>query len=220
MQENCHLRFLIFELSSQRFFDLKFFGFFKNSKRRKFLLNWPSNCGCFLNTPIKVNRWKTLIGPCSSKLILSIFFVGRFVLAQFWAIALIISWSVKKSDFLTKWSKMIIYDRSAIIAGNPHFESPIKVGGCKTKLSVGPRRWLGKKAKKSCLRGEFCRTKTPIFCFFLKFSKMAILIGKYLRDNSAYRKNEVHSGKANGKCKKAVISDFLFLNFRHRDFLV
>ena len=115
---------------------------------------------------------------------------------------------------------MIIYDRSAIIAGNPHFESPIKVGGCKTKLSVGPRRWLGKKAKKIMSKGRILPYKNAHFLSFLKFSKMAILIGKYLRDNSAYRKNEVHSGKANGKCKKAVISDFLFLNFRHRDFLV
>ena len=35
----------------------------------------------------------------------------------------------EKSDF---FDKMIIYDRSAIIAGNHHFESLIKVGGCKT----------------------------------------------------------------------------------------
>ena len=52
MQENCHLRFLIFELSSQRFFDLKFaiFRFFKNSKKRKFWRFWLPNCGHFLNT--------------------------------------------------------------------------------------------------------------------------------------------------------------------------
>ena len=89
MQENCHLRFLIFELSSQRFFDLKFaiFRFFKNSKKRKYWRFWPPNCGLFLNTSIKVNRWKTLLVPCTSKLVLSIFFVGAFVLAQFWEIA-------------------------------------------------------------------------------------------------------------------------------------
>ena len=101
MQENCHLRFLIFELSSQRFFDLKLaiFRFFKNSKKHKFWRFWPQNCGRFLNTPIKVNRWKTLLGPCTLKLLLSIFFVGRFVLARIWAITSIISWSVKKIEF-------------------------------------------------------------------------------------------------------------------------
>ena len=107
MQENCHLRFLIFELSSQRFFDLKLaiFRFFKNSKKHKFWRFWPQNCGRFLNTLIKVNRWKTLLGPCTLKLLLSIFFVGRFVLAQFWAITLIISWSVKKLDFCDEMIK-------------------------------------------------------------------------------------------------------------------
>ena len=52
IQEICHLRFFIFELSSQRFFDLKFaiFRFFKNSKKRKFWRFWLPNCGHFLNT--------------------------------------------------------------------------------------------------------------------------------------------------------------------------
>ena len=52
MQENCHLRFLIFELSSQRFFDLKLtiFRFLKNSKKRNFLQTCPPNFGFFLNT--------------------------------------------------------------------------------------------------------------------------------------------------------------------------
>ena len=52
MQENCHLRFLIFKLSSQRFFDLKFaiFRFFKNSKKRKFWWFWLQNFGHFHNT--------------------------------------------------------------------------------------------------------------------------------------------------------------------------
>ena len=84
---------------------LAIFSFFKNSKKRKFWRFWPPNCGRFLNTPIKVNRWKTLLGPCTLKLLLSIFFVGRFVLAQFWAITLIISWSVKKLDFCDEMIK-------------------------------------------------------------------------------------------------------------------
>ena len=52
IQDFCHLRFFIFELSSQRFFDLKLaiFRFLKNSKKCKFLQTWPSNFGCFLNT--------------------------------------------------------------------------------------------------------------------------------------------------------------------------
>ena len=44
---------------------------------------------------------------------------------------------------------MIIFDRSAIIAGNPSFESPIKVRGSKTYLSDGPRRWVGEKGQLS-----------------------------------------------------------------------
>ena len=79
MQENCLLRFLIFKLLSQRFFDLKLvnFRFFKNSKKRKFWRFWPPNCGCFLNTQIKVNRCKMLVSLYTSKLLLSIYFVGR-----------------------------------------------------------------------------------------------------------------------------------------------
>ena len=83
-----------------------------------------------------------------------------------------------------------------------------KLGGAKRSSWTGQEDGWGKKQKKSFLRGEFCRTKTPIFCLFWKFAKMVILIGKYLRDNSAYRKNEVHYGEGNGKCKKTVISDF------------
>ena len=64
---------------------------------------------------------------------------------------------------------------------------------------------VGKKAKKFLLRGEFCRTKTPIFRPFWKFSKVAILVEKYLCDNSAYRKNRVYHDEANGECKKCVI---------------
>ena len=103
---------------------------------------------------------------------------------------------------------MIIFDRSAIIAGNPRFESPIKVRGSKTYLSDGPRRWVGKKAKKSFLRGEFYPTKMPIFRLFWKFAKLAILIINLLHENGAYRKNGVHYDEGNGKCKKTVISDF------------
>ena len=70
------------------------------------------------------------------------------------------------------------------------------------------RHEMEKKQKESFLRGEFCRTKTPIFHLFRKFAKLAILIGKYLRDNGTYRKNGVYHDEANGKCKKTVISDF------------
>ena len=219
MQENCHLRFFIFELSSQRFFDLKLaiFRFFKNSKKRKFWRFWPQNCGCFLNTPIKVNRWKTLLGPCTSKLILSIFFVGRFVLAQFWAIALIISWSVKKLIFWWKFWKRADY----VSVISPWKQSPqLKFWGPKRTSGTGQEDGWWKKQKKSFLRSQYCRTKTPIFRFFWKFVKLAILIGKDLYENSVYRKNRVYHDKGNGNCKKTVISDFLFLNFRHRDFLI
>ena len=95
-----------------------------------------------------------------------------------------------------------------------------KFGGPKRTSRTGQEDGWEKKQKKSFLRGEFCRTKTPIFRVFRKFAKLAILIGKYLRDNGTYRKNGVYHDEANGKCKKTVISDFWFSNFCHRDFSI
>ena len=116
-----------------------------------------------------------------------------------------------------KWSFMIARRSSLeILVLSPRS----KFRGAKRTSRTGQEDGWGKKQKKSFLRGEFCRTKTPIFRLFWKFSKMAILIGKYLHDNGTYRKNKVHYGEGNGKCKKTVISDFWFLNFRHRDFSI
>ena len=95
-----------------------------------------------------------------------------------------------------------------IIAGNPRFESLIKVWGSKTYLSDGPGRWVGEKEKKIVSKGRILPYEKAHFSFFWKFSKMAILIGKYLCENSTYRKNGVHHDEGNGKCKKTVISDF------------
>ena len=69
---------------------------------------------------------------------------------------------MKKLDFC---DEMIIYDHSAIIAGNPRFESPIKVRGSKTYLSDRPRRWVGEKAKKIIFKGQihFSGGKKPPF---------------------------------------------------------
>ena len=75
-------------------------------------------------------------------------------------------------------------------------ESPIKVWGLKAYLSDRPRRWVGKQAKKSFLRGQFCCTKTPFFEFFWKFPKLVILICKFLCENSAYKKKEYTTMKA------------------------
>ena len=66
---------------------------------------------------------------------------------------------------------MIIYDRSAIIAGNPRFESPIKVRGSKTYLSDGPRRWVGKKAKKIISKGRILPYENAHFSTFLEICK-------------------------------------------------
>ena len=66
---------------------------------------------------------------------------------------------------------MIIYDHSAIIAGNPRFESPIKVRGSKTYLSDGPRRWVGKKAKKIISKGWILPYKNAHFSTFLEIFK-------------------------------------------------
>ena len=73
--------------------------------------------------------------------------------------------------FGAKWSKMIIFDRSAIIAGNPRFESPIKVRGSKTYLSDGPRRWVGEKAKKIISKGRILPYENAHFSSFSEFCK-------------------------------------------------
>ena len=110
----------------------------------------------------------------------------------------------------TRWSSM------EILILSPRS----KLGGAKRTSRTGQEDGWGKKQKKSFLRGEFCRTKRPFFRLFWKFAKIPILIGEFLRENGGYRKNGVHHDEGNGKCKKTVISDFLFLNFRHRDFLI
>ena len=48
---------------------------------------------------------------------------------------------------------MIIFDNSAIIAGNPRFLSPIKVRVSKTNSSDGPRRGQKKLEKKGHVSG-------------------------------------------------------------------
>ena len=66
---------------------------------------------------------------------------------------------------------MIIYDHSAIIAGNPRFESPIKVRGSKTFLSDRPRGWVGEKAKKIISKGQILPYKNAHFSNFLEICK-------------------------------------------------
>ena len=66
---------------------------------------------------------------------------------------------------------MIIFDCSVIIDGNPHFESPIKVRGSKTYLSDGPRRRVGKKAKKIISKGRILPYKNAHFSTFLEIYK-------------------------------------------------
>ena len=67
---------------------------------------------------------------------------------------------------------MIIFDCSVIIDGNPHFESPINVRGSKTYLSDGPRRWLGKKAKKIISKGRILPYENANFSSFLEICKL------------------------------------------------
>ena len=151
MQENCHIRFFIFELWSQRFFDLKLaiFRLFENSKKRIFWRNWPPNCGPLLNTSIKVNRWKKLLVPCISKLILWISF----------------RWNLRFGVILSDcFDHILISEKIDIFDENcekgrfcfSHIsmktESKIKVWGY---LSDRLRRWVGKQTKKSYLRGQF-----------------------------------------------------------------
>ena len=76
---------------------------------------------------------------------------------------------------------MIIFDCSAIIAGNPRFQSPIKVRGCKTTSLDGPRRWEKKKFTIFFQRAAFQRAKRPIFQLFalsmIIFDRSAIIAG-------------------------------------------
>ena len=68
---------------------------------------------------------------------------------------------------------------------------------------------------------NFAVQKRQFLDFFWKLSKQAILIGKFLHENSAYRKNGVHRDKGNKKCKKKLPSQiFLLLNLSQRDFLI
>ena len=155
-----------------------------------------------------------ILSLCTSKLILSIFFVGTIVLVQFWAITSIIYWSVKKMIFLIKILKMadIVYVMS------PWKLSPrSKFGGPKRTSRTCQEDGLKKKWKKIS-KGRILRYKIMFFLFFWNFPKLAILIEKFHCENSTYRKNGVHHNDGNGKSKKFVISDFGFSNFCHRDF--
>ena len=56
--------------------------------------------------------------------------------------------------------------------------------------------------------------------FSEKFEKEAILFCIFLCENSTYRENGIQQDGASGKTFETVTSDFLFLMFRHRDFLL
>ena len=107
-----------------------------------------------------------ILVTCASKLTLSIFFVGAFVLAQFWAIASIISWSVQTLIFLMKIVKM--GDFVSVIS--PWKRSPqLKFGGPKRSSQTGQEDGWENKRKKSFLRGKFCCAKSPFFSNFFNF---------------------------------------------------
>ena len=91
-----------------------------------------------------------------------------------------------------------------------------KSGGPKRTSQPGQEDGREKKRKKSFLRGKFCRTKTP-FLIICKTGDFDLGISPWKRH---LQKNGVHHDKGNKKCKKTVISDFLFSNFRHRDFSI
>ena len=119
-------------------------------------------------------------------LISLIFFVGTIVLVQFWAIASIISWSVKKLIFLMKILKMA--DFVSVIS--PWKPSPrSKFGGPKRTSRTGQENGRKKKWGGKCLRGEFSRTKSCFF-HFLKFSETGNFDRKIRCENSTYRKME------------------------------
>ena len=78
----------------------------------------------------------------------------------------------------------------------------------------------GKTSKKIISKGPILLYKNALFLVFLKISKTGdfdlqiSLWKKYLK------KKGVNHDKGNIKSKKSVISDFLFSNFRHRDFSI
>jgi len=80
-----------------------------------------------------------------------------------------------------------------------------------------PTRWVGKKVIKIISKDQILLYENTLF---LNFPILAILIDKFLNDNSIYRKNGVYHDDGNGKSKKSVIPVFSFLNFRHRDFSI
>ena len=101
-----------------------------------------------------------------------------------------------------------------------HFVSLMKVLGWKTILLDTPTRWEGEKTIKNVSKDQIWLYENTLFCVFWKFPIVTILIDKFLHENSIYRKNGAYHDAGNGKSKKSVISDFLFLNFRHRDFSI
>ena len=122
-----------------------------------------------------------ILVTCASKLTLSIFFVGAFVLAQFWAIASIISWSVKKLIFLWKIVKM--GDFVSVIS--PWKRSPrLKLGGPKRTSQTGQEDVWENKREKSFLRGKFSCAKSPFFLqffqFFGRFCHLWAIFGPFL----------------------------------------
>ena len=99
-----------------------------------------------------------------------------------------------------------------------HFVSLMKVWGWKTILLDRPTRWVGKKTLKNVSKDQILLYENTLFCVFLKISNT----GNFDRQISPWKqhlqKNGVYHDDGNGKSKKSVISDFQFLNFRHRDF--
>ena len=107
-----------------------------------------------------------ILCPCTSKLILSIFFRGPFVFEQFWDITLIVSWSVKKFIFLMKILKMAYF---VLVISPWKQNSRSKFGGPKRTSRTGQEDGWENKRKKSFLRGKFCCAKSPFFGNFFDF---------------------------------------------------
>ena len=108
-----------------------------------------------------------ILSLCTSKLILSIFFGGPFVFAQFWDITLIISWSVKKLIFLMKILKMA--DFVSVIS--PWKQNPrSKFGGLKCTSWTGKHDGLKTKYQRSYPWAKFGLQNWA----FLVFSKILL----------------------------------------------
>ena len=113
-----------------------------------------------------------VLSPCTSKLVLFILIVGPLVWAQFWAIASIIFWSVKKLNFLPKILKRVGFV-SVIF---PWKQIPrLKIWGLEQTSQMGQQNGWEKRHKEHFFKGGILTNKITLF-----FWPFFVLSGPFL----------------------------------------